>query len=65
MARYFFNLLDNEYNDMGCLIPDGSHKSTAVNYAKRWMAANQVTCAQLEVSSMRTSNILDIIEIEL
>lgn len=65
MSRYFFNLLDNEYNDMGCFIPDGSHKSTAVNRAKRWMAANDIKNAQLEVSSMRTENILDIIEIEL
>ena len=50
---------------MGVLIPDGSSKQTAINRAKRWMNENGVKYAQLSVNSMRTDNILEIIEIEL
>lgn len=65
MKRYYFELLDNEYNDLGAFIPDGSSKQTAINRAKRWMKNNGVKFAMLSVNSIRTSNILDIIEIEL
>ena len=40
MKRYYFELLDDDYNDLGALIPDGSSKKTAVNRAKRWMVDN-------------------------
>ncbi len=65
MKRYYFELLDNEYNDLGAFIPDGSSKQTAINRAKRWMKNNGVKSAKLSVNSIITSNILDIIEIEL
>lgn len=65
MKRYYFQLLNESYNDLGALIPDGSSKQTAVNRAKRWMKENGVKYAQLSVNSMRTDNILEIIEIEL
>lgn len=65
MKRYYFQLLDGEYNDLGALIPDGSNKSTAINRAKRWMKENGIESAQLSVNSMRTDNILEIIEINL
>lgn len=65
MKRYYFELLDNEYNDLGAFIPDRSSKQTAINRAKRWMKNNGVKFAKLSVNSIRTSNILDIIEIEL
>ncbi len=65
MKRYYFQLLNEGYDDLGALIPDGSSKQTAVNRAKRWMKENGVKYAQLSVNSMRTDNILEIIEIEL
>lgn len=65
MKRYYFQLLNECYNDLGALIPDGSSKQTAINRAKRWMNENGVKYAQLSVNSMRTDNILEIIEIEL
>lgn len=65
MKRYYFQLLNESYDDLGALIPDGSNKQTAVNRAKRWMSENGVKYAQLSVNSMRTDNILEIIEIEL
>lgn len=65
MKRYWYQLMDGNYDDLGAGIPDGSHKQTAINQAKRWMQENGVVAAQLSVNSMRTSNILDIIEIEI
>lgn len=65
MKRYYFQLLNESYDDLGALIPDGSNKQTAINRAKRWMNENRVKYAQLSVNSMRTDNILEIIEIEL
>lgn len=65
MKRYYFQLLNESYDDLGALIPDGSNKQTAVNRAKRWMNENGVKYAQLSVNSMITDNILEIIEIEL
>ena len=61
MKRYYFQLLDGAYDDLGVLIPDGSHKETAKNHAKRWMSKNNVTEATLVVNSMLTDNILDMI----
>lgn len=65
MKRYYFVLMDAEYNDLGALIPDGSSKTTAVNRAKRWMKENSIKTAQLQVNSMITDNILEFIEIEI
>lgn len=65
MKRYYFQLLNESYDDLGALIPDGSSKQSAINRAKRWMNENGVKYAQLSVNSMRTDNILEIIEIEL
>jgi len=65
MKRYWFALMNNYYNDLGALIPDGSNKQTAVNHAKRWMQDNGVKTAQLQVNSMRTNNLLEFIDIEI
>lgn len=65
MKRYYFQLLNESLDDLGALIPDGSNKQTAINRAKRWMNENRVKYAQLSVNSMRTDNLLEIIEIEL
>ncbi|WP_417179959.1 hypothetical protein [Alistipes putredinis] len=65
MKRYWFQLLTNDYDDLEAFIPDGSNKVTAMNRAKRWMQRNGIDSAVLAVNSMATSNILDMIQIEL
>ncbi len=65
MKRYWFALMDENYEDLGVSIPDGSNKQTAVNRAKRWMQENGVKTAQLQVNSMRTDNLLEFIDIEI
>ena len=64
MRRYWFELEDEHYNDLGAEIPDGSSRQAAINKAKRWMKDNGVAFANLQVNSMRTGNVLDVIEIE-
>lgn len=61
MKRYYFELLDEQYNNLGACIPDGSHKATAVNRAKAWMRENNVSEVLLEVNSMKTGNLLEMI----
>ena len=65
MRRYWFELEDDRYNELGAAIPDGSNKQAAINKARRWMEINGVEIAKLIVNSMRTDNILDVIDIEL
>ncbi|MDE6246214.1 MAG: hypothetical protein K2M41_00015 [Muribaculaceae bacterium] len=61
MKRYYYQLVDEQYDELGAFIPDGSHKETAENRAKVWMRENNVSEATLVVNSMRTDNILDMI----
>lgn len=65
MKRYYFELLDENFTSLGANIADGSNKNTALNAAKRFMKANGIIYAQLQVNSILTENILDIIEIDL
>lgn len=65
MRRYYFELLDSEYNDLGAALPDGSNRQAAINKARQWMRDNGISRAILSVNSMRTSNLLDMIDIEL
>ena len=65
MRRYWFELEDDRYNELGAAIPDGSNKQAAINKARQWMKDNGVKVAKLIVNSMQTSNILDVIDIEL
>lgn len=47
MKRYYYELLDAEYNDLGASIPDGWHQSTAINQARAWsgsMAYGRPAC---------------------
>ena len=60
MKRYYFELTDGSYNDLGAFIPDGYNKEVAVRQAKKWMAENSIVLATLVVSSLRTSNVLDL-----
>lgn len=65
MRRYYFELTDEHHNDLGAFIPDGSSKQAAINKARQWMKDNGVTKAMLAINSMRTDNLLDVIDIEL
>ncbi len=65
MRRYYYELTDERYNDLGAFIPDGSNKQAAINRARQWMRDNGIKWAQLAVNSMRTNNLLDVINIEL
>lgn len=65
MRRYWFELTDESYRDLGAAIPDGSNKQAAINRARQWMKDNGVAKAILAVNSMRTDNLLDAIDIEL
>lgn len=65
MKRYWFALMDEAYEDLGALIPDGSSKKTAINRAKRWMQESGIKSAQLQVNSMITDNLLEFIPIEI
>lgn len=65
MKRYWFELTDEQYNDLGAAIPDGSNKQAAINKARQWMKDNGVTKAVLTVNSMRTGNLLDAVDIDL
>lgn len=65
MKRYWFELTDEHCNDLGAAIPDGSNKQAAINKARQWMRDNSVAKAKLAVNSMRTDNLIDVIDIEL
>lgn len=65
MKRYWFELTDERYNELGAFIPDGSNKQSAVNRAKRWMQENFVKKAELAINSMATGNLPEVISIEL
>lgn len=65
MKRYYFNLVDSDYNDLGASIPDGSNKKSAINKARKWMQENGIKMAYLQINSMITDNILELKEIEL
>lgn len=54
-----------DYNSYEAAIPDGRIKARAIAQAKRAMRDLGIRRALLVVNSMRTSNILDIITVEL
>lgn len=59
--------MDEDYNsyEAAIAIPDGRIKARAIAQAKRAMRDLGIRRALLVVNSMRTSNILDIITVEL
>lgn len=65
MKRYYYELMDEDYNSYDAAIPDGRIKARAIAQAKRAMKALGIRKALLEVNSLSTSNILDIITVEL
>ena len=65
MKRYYYELMDEDYNSYEADIPDGRIKARAIAQAKRAMKELGLRRALLVVNSLTTSNILDIITIEL
>lgn len=65
MKRYYYELMDEDYNEYEAAIPDGRIKARAIAQAKRAMRGLGLQRALLVVNSMRTSAILDIITVEL
>lgn len=65
MKRYYYELMDEDYNSYEAAIPDGRIKARAIAQAKRAMRNLGIRRALLAVNSMMTSNILDIITVEL
>lgn len=64
MKRYYYELMDEDYNGYEAAIP-GRIKARAIAQAKRAMRDLGIRRALLAVNSLRTSNILDIITVEL
>lgn len=65
MRRYYYELMDEDYNSYEAAIPDGRVKTRAIAQAKRAMKDLGIKRALLAVNSMKTSNMLDIIPVEL
>lgn len=65
MKRHYYELMDEDYNSYEAAIPDGRIKARAIAQAKRAMRDLGIRRSLLVVNSMRTSNILDIITVEL
>lgn len=60
MKRYYYELMDEDYNSYEVAIPDGRIKARAIAQAKRAMKDLGIRRALLVVNSMMTSNTLDI-----
>lgn len=65
MKRYYYELMDEDYSSYEAAIPDGRIKTRAIAQAKRAMKNLGIKRDLLTVNSMKTSNILDIITVEL
>ena len=63
--RYYFDLLDENYNDLNIAISDSWSKNTAIRQARGKMAERGIRKAKLSVNSLRTNDILDVIDIDL
>lgn len=57
--------MDEDYNSYEAAIPDGKIKARAIAQARRAMKDLGIKRALLAVNSMKTSNMLDIITVEL
>lgn len=65
MKRYYYELMDEDYNSYEAAIPDGRIKARAIAQTKRAMKDLGIRRALLVVNSLTTSNILGIITVEL
>ena len=65
MKRYYYELMDEDYNSYEAAIPGGNYKTRAIAQAKRAMEDLGIRRALLAVNSMKTSNLLELITVEL
>lgn len=65
MKTYWFELLDEDFHDLGIAIKDGNNVDVAIDEAKRRMRECGITYAELSVNSMDTNDLLDVISIEI
>lgn len=65
MKTYWFELLDEDFHDLGIAIKDGDNVTVAIDEAKRRMREYGIKNAQISVNSMETNDLLDVISIEI
>lgn len=65
METYWFELLDEDFHDLGIAIKDGDNVGVAIDEAKRRMRECGITYAELSVNSMETNDFLYFISIEI
>nr|UVY62062.1 MAG: hypothetical protein [Bacteriophage sp.] len=65
MKRYYYELMDEDYNSYEAAIPDGRIKARAIAQAKRAMRDLGVKRARLAVYSLKTFHLLAVIRVEL
>ena len=65
METYWFELLDDDFHDLGIAIKDGDNVGVAIDEAKRRMRECGITYAELSVNSMETNDFLYFISIEI
>lgn len=65
MKRYYYELMDEDYNSYEAVIPDGRIKARAIAQAKRAMRDLGAKRARLAVYSLKTFRLLAVIRVEL
>lgn len=65
MKTYWFELLDEDFQDLGIAIKDGDNVTVAIDEAKRRMREYGIKNAQISVNSMETNDFLYFISIEI
>lgn len=65
MKRYYYELMDDNYNSYEVSIPDGRIKARAIAQAKRIMKQKGLKTAILSINSLKTSDILDMVTLKL
>lgn len=65
MKRYYYELMDEDYNSYEAAIPDGRIKARAIAQAKRAMRDLGIRRARLAVYSLKTFHLLAVIRVEL
>ena len=63
--RMYFNILDDDYIEYNAHIKDGTSIRDAKSDAIKFMRANGIKFANLQVNDMATDDIIDTIEINL
>lgn len=65
MGRYYFEVTDENYNDLGLLVSDDCSKLAAIGKVKKWMRENRVSRTILAIKSTKTNYLLEVIKIDI